>query len=751
MIPNRYFHRLVLMAACTILGSIVYAQQIRKITAPVFRADKELKYPFAGGLDAPQFSAADLNRDGMQDLFVFDRQGYTSIPFITTFDGSEYGYEIDWDVLEHLPKLRQWALMYDFNGDDVDDLICSTQEPGVQGVDVYRGSEENNKIRFTRMAFDVGDFDVLYFKLAQGYTPLYVAWIDVPAIADVDGDGDTDILAFDPGGSYIHYFKNLGVDEGFGLDTFILEWEDECWGKIYEDAFSETILLSDSPGTCASGGIIGPRHAGSALAVHDLEGDGDMDLFVGDLASAKIVELINGGTAEQAWMTSQDPQFPSDDITVDIPFFVAPFVHDVDHDAIPDLIAASNNTSFSENYEVSWLYKNDGTGNFTLQEKALFVGEMLDFGSESKPAVFDYNADGLYDIIVGTGGYFTLEGDRDARLVLLENEGTHEQPMFRVVDEDYLNFSQFVSVPTWEFAPAAGDIDLDGDIDLLVGERNGGLFFLENIAGEGEPVEFNEPVYPYQGINVGSSSKPCLVDLNGDEMPDIVCGERTGNNDNEGRCSTLNYFQNLGSPGTAAFDADITQAPNTGCLGRVLFGAPTLPAYSAPEYVSTPDGILLVTGSETGVLRVYSNTENNFTGEYDLEDEGYGAIADGTRSVPVLAELDNDGFYEMILGNKRGGLTLYDTDMMVATTSSVEPTRDVAWRFYPNPTNGEVRLYGDSDELATVKVFDGTGKLLISHDQMISGDYLEIPGSPGVYFAVIQTDRDYYIERVIRL
>jgi hypothetical protein len=331
------------------------------------------------------------------------------------------------------------------------------------------------------------------------------------------------------------------------------------------------------------------RHSGSALCAYDFDQDGDKDMLLGDLASPGIINLTNGGSASQAWMTASESGFPSNNIPVQIPYFVSPFMLDINHDGIDDFVAGSNFTGFSENVDVAWYYINNGNSNFNLQETGLFVSDMLDFGSVSKPTFFDYNADGKIDILIGTSGYFTTEGKWDPRLILLENTGTAESPQFVVADGDYLGFSAYASVPNWEFAPAAGDLDGDGDTDLLIGDRNGQLFYLENTAGPGNQAVYATPVYPYQDIAVGSTSTPVLIDLNGDALLDIVCGERLGNNDTGGRCSNLNYFQNVGSVGNPQFIADVAQAPNTQCFGRVLFGlTPGIPDHSAPAFAQTP-------------------------------------------------------------------------------------------------------------------------------------------------------------------
>ena len=700
---------------------VTNAQQITRLEPVVVNGTDTLEMAFAGGLDAPQLSICDLDRDGTQDLFVFDRVGDVIIPLVYKGDGPGLNYEIDWSLVDNFPDLQLWVLLRDFNGDGVEDIFAATQEPGIQGVDVHRGRIEEGALKFERMTFDLGSFDVLYVEVGGNYTPLYSSWIDVPSIVDVDGDGDLDFLTFEPGGTYMPFQKNLAVEDGLGLDTFKFDIADICWGKFKEDEFSEELELSPDPNKCAGMNIpnIQLRHSGSAEFAYDFDKDGDLDLLLGDLASSRIVYLENGGTAAKAHMTDQVSRFPDNTFAVDLPYFVSPFVMDIDHDGKDEFLAAANSESFTENYNVLWLYDDigePGAPDFNFTRDDVFVSEMLDFGSEARPATMDVDADGLIDVIVGTGGYYD-EGLRDPRLIYLRNIGTADSPSFAIADEDFLGFSSFASLPSSNFAPEAGDLDGDGDIDLIVGELNGSLFYLENSAGPGNPVMFGTPVYPFKDIDVGGYATPALVDLNSDGLLDIVVGERLGNNDNSGRCSNLNYFQNVGSSGAPDFGSDPTVSPNTQCLGRVLFNPISATTeFSSPDFYRTDGELHMMTGSDGGELLVFNNVQNNLDEAFDLLDLKYGAIRDGFRSVPELRDMDGDGYFEMIVGNARGGLTMYDTDIERDASSDDSPKESNAlFNIWPNPSSGKVYISAPVNDLNyTIRVFDVLGREVLS-------------------------------------
>ena len=149
----------------------------------------------------------------------------------------------------------------------------------------------------------------------------------------------------------------------------------------------------------------------------------------------------------------------------------------------------------------------------------------------------------------------------------------------------------------------------------------------------------------------------------------------------------------------------------------------------------------MITGSETGELRVYADIESQKYGTFTLLENDYGHITDGGRIVPALTDIDDDGYYEMILGNKRGGLTAYNTDLQVSTTAVADTKGDLSGpSLVPNPTDGTVHLTGefDGDGLYEISVYEPDGRHVLSTTIQPSVP-MHLDLSPGIYVVTIRS------------
>ncbi len=742
--------------ALVLLSRELAAQPAGRMWFALSQNEAPLKLGLSGGLNTPQFHAADLDLDGDDDLLVFDRTGNQWVTFRNDGSTAQPDWQFDPALAQNLPAQRNWVLVRDFNGDGLPDLFGHSQPEGISGVRVWRGYDDGGTLKFARVLFPDFQKDVLWFELANGTpTQIYVSNVDLPALEDVDQDGDLDLLTYDIGGSYLEWYRNTSAENGFGADSLRFVREDMCWGRFYESSFSQTIALSDDPDQCAQGfappkgGLPEALHPGSTTLVLDIDGDGDLDALIGDIISPYLILLKNSTTDPAAWMTEQDPTWPSDDTPVEIPYFAAAFLLDIDGDGLDDVMAAPNAINNAPTYQSAWWYRNTGTANaphFELQTKSFLIEDMLDLGAGAHPAFADVDADGDLDLVVGNHSYFLPDGNHDARLHLLRNTGTPTAPAFELADADWLFLGQF-STQAWSYAPAFGDLDQDGDLDLVVGTSEGKLFFLENTAGPDQPMSFSAPQYFWQQIDVGLNARPFIADLDGDGLADLVIGETNGN---------VNYFPNIGTPGNPLFHPNPDEAPNNFFLGQVDATVPgDVQGYSTPVLVPNGTDWYLLTGTKAGTLELYGDVGTHLdSGPFTLIDDHWLGIDVGARSAPALADLDGDGWLDLVVGNLRGGIEAWHTPLPAQTTvATTEPHRPPRlFRLSPNPAADHCTLVrlSPNGTRAHVALLDLNGRVL--WETATNDDRVEVPLRhlpKGVYLCRMRTGEGTQSELVV--
>jgi hypothetical protein len=407
-----------------------------------------------------------------------------------------------------------------FNGSDITADLCDTTSVALGDVN---GDGHLDVVAGKLSEAECGEINRLYLNDGTGsFTGSDITSDDdytySVALGDVDGDGDLDMVAGNSRGSVNRLYLNDGDGSFTGSDiTSDAHWTSSvALGDVDGDGDLDVVAgngedegaqvnrlyFNNGTGSFTGSNITSDVHTTYSVALGDVDGDGDLDLVAGNIYDANRLYL-NDGTGN----------FTGSDITTDAHDTNSVALGDVDGDGDLDLVAGN---SWGE---VNRLYLNDGTGNFTGSDIT------ADTHDTNSVALGDVDGDGDLDLIAGNDG----QANR-----LYINNGT---------DDPFSGFcgSDITSDTNDTHSVALGDMDADGDLDMVVGND----YNEANRLYRNNCVTLNVEFLPQ--FNDARITYAVDQDLNGfvrsfNAQFDIVATQRSG------RCYVKLYDYDSGNP-----------------------------------------------------------------------------------------------------------------------------------------------------------------------------------------------------------
>jgi hypothetical protein len=473
---------------------------------------------------------------------------------------------------------------------------------------------------------------------------------------------------------------------------------------------------------------------------YDMDGDGDMEIVLGEEDCNSLLLLENKGTSTSPVMDSF-AVFPPKETPASFGTFPAAYLVDVTFDGKKDLLISSNistNSVFSltDFQNSSWLYNNDGSTsvpNFQLQSRNFLQKQMIDYGNNSSVAFMDVDGDSDLDMLVTSHGQYLQSAGYMSRIFLFDNTGTTAVPSYEQIDDDYLGFSQ---LGLSNLKLQVVDMNADGKLDLVLATTPIAtnihivLYYL-NQSSTGLDLTNQQAL----SINLALSSadNTFFYDIDKDGIIDLLIGKSDGE---------LEYYKNSGSPDQPNFQLEADEFygfSNNSFTNRNL--VPTIGDLDGNGKVE------LITTDGSGELNIYENfldhlddpQEGNNDLYFNRLTKALSPFRLGIKARPTVADLNNSGTPFIVLGTAQGGLQL------LKNTAALPPifnSQNDLLSIFPNPgsvgdNNGIIEI--SSKEPLSVKIISVLGKeiypsspiipsenITLSIDVLPSGMYLVI-------------------------
>jgi large repetitive protein len=341
----------------------------------------------------------------------------------------------------------------------------------------------------------------------------------------------------------------------------------------------------------------------------DIDGDGDLDAFVGDFNGNTLFFQNTGSAASAVFTAATTNPFGLSDVGT----FAAPSFADIDGDGDLD--------AFVGNGSDMLFFQNTGSAASATFAAAVTnpFGLASAAGGNGDPAFADIDGDGDMDAFIGNGS-----GD----ILFYENTGSLTNATFAAAITNPFGLSNVGN----NAAPTFADIDGDGDLDAFVGNSNNTLFF-EN-TGSASNATFAAAVSNSYGLSsVTQHAAPAFADIDADGDLDAFVADGDGD---------MQFFMNNNVPSVIsivrAASASANVASSATSVDYTVTFSESVTGVDASDFSLTTTGtasgaIASVTGSGSTYTVTVNSLGNDGTLRLDLKSSGTGIQNSSSKAI----------------------------------------------------------------------------------------------------------------------
>ena len=671
-------------------------------------------------------------------LNIVFSQGYVRdvSPFTVTFDGEEIFQPFSGGLNQPDPRFIDW------NGDGILDCFINDRDGYLQYWEGVADWQFGNIPLFTFVTKTFQDINV-------------GTWF---TFHDFDGDGDEDLLSHTPDSDNVSYWSNengefeLVADELLDIDNLpvyggqiVIPAIADIDGDGHIDYFIGDISgrLAYYKGYGMSAGLpqfelitstfediqivwTPSRHGANAVEFYDMDNDNDLDLIWGDFYQPGLFYLENYGT-------STNPDFDDLLMVTDFPQgtdFVTTGhniarVVDFDLDGDGDMVVGVLSGAYGTEYlDNLYYFQNNGTGeNWDYEMITSRLLPGLDFISGTHPTLTTNCNSNAVEIWIGTDSD-SANINWNGSIYYLNNNGSAAEPA--LVGDGVKWFTQIGN----NLVPAFFNFNNDGGEELFVGEFNGKLYKIDQYQDYPFFCIFGDPEADFLNIDLSGRATPSFGDIDQDDDDDLAVGDKNG---------VIHIYWNQGSADSAVFDSM--------SYLNIDIGDNASPCVLENGHI--------IAGNEEGELYEITYLDSEELTAELRTDIPYM----GRNLAPAALYWDGESEPDLVFGTHAGGLQYFRYDSTaVGIEEDFLPTSFTVSQPYPNPFNNQfsITIILEKRQMVDVQLIDIIGRNVqnIFNGELSIGKRnfsIKTDLPTGIYFLKIHTNERLLIRKIVLL